>query len=73
MLQERDDQLAIAFNDPRRSQMIVQRAAICGRGLLQPEELARFMPPARGTIEFLLNESKSNRERAKARASVKKR
>ena len=41
-LQERDAQVAEAFNDPRRSRMIAQLRAICALGLLEPPELARF-------------------------------
>ena len=53
LLQERDQELAHAFNDPRRSQMIMQLAAIHAYGLLEPGELARFTPQTRDTIESL--------------------
>ena len=56
LLQERDDELAHAFNNPRRSQMIVQLAAIHAHGLLEPEELARFTPQTRATIESFAKE-----------------
>lgn len=55
-LQDRDEQLAHAFNDPRRSRMIVQLAAIHAYGLLEPDELARFTPATRSTIEGLAKE-----------------
>ena len=56
LLQERDEELAHAFNDPRRSRMIIQLAAIYEYGLLEPDELARFTPETRGTIESFAEE-----------------
>jgi hypothetical protein len=53
LLQKRDEELANAFNNPRRSAMIAQLAAIHAYGLLEPEELARFTPVTRDTIESL--------------------
>src|SRR5713226_2033670 len=53
LLQDRDEQLAHAFDDPRRSRMIVQLAAIHAYGLFEPDELARFTPATRSTIEAL--------------------
>jgi len=53
LLQDRDQELAHAFNDPRRSRMIVQLAAIHAYGLLEPGEVARFSPHTRDTIESL--------------------
>jgi len=53
LLRDRDEQLAHAFNDPRRSRMIIQLAAIHAYGLLEPDELARFTPATRSTIEGL--------------------
>ena len=56
LLQNRDEELAHAFNDPRRSKMIVQLAAIYAYGLLEPDELTRFRPHTRGTVESLAKE-----------------
>ena len=56
LLQNRDEELAHAFDDPRRSKMIVQLAAIYAYGLLEPDEFARFTPHTRGTIESLAKE-----------------
>lgn len=42
LLQDRDEQLARAFDDPRRSQLIVQLVVIHSLDLLEPEELARL-------------------------------
>jgi len=51
-LRDRDDALAHAFNDPRRSQMIIQLAAIHAYGLLEPDEFARFTAETRDTVEL---------------------
>jgi hypothetical protein len=56
LLQTRDDELAHAFNDPRRSRMIIQLAAIHSHGLLEPNELERFTERTRATIESLAKE-----------------
>jgi hypothetical protein len=56
LLRTRDDELAQAFNDARRSRMIIQLAAIQAYGLLEPDELERFTEPTRATIEFLTKE-----------------
>ena len=56
LIQERDAQLAHAFNDPARSRMVVQLAAIRALGLLSPSELGRFTRETRGIIESLEKE-----------------
>lgn len=56
LLRTRDDELAHAFNDPRRSRMIVQLAAIHAYGLLETNELERFTERTRTTIESLAKE-----------------
>lgn len=53
LLRQRDDELAHAFNNPRRSHMIGQLVAIYAHGLLEPDELERFMEHTRATIESL--------------------
>lgn len=55
-LQARDEELAHAFNNQRRSRMIVQLAAIHAYGLLEPHELERFTARTRATIESLAKE-----------------
>jgi hypothetical protein len=55
-LQDKDKELAHAFNDPRRSRMIVQLAAIHAYGLLDAHELERFTARTRATIESLAKE-----------------
>jgi hypothetical protein len=56
LLQKRDDELAHAFNDPRRRRMIGQLAAIHGYGLLEASEFERFTKHTRDTIESLVQE-----------------
>ena len=56
LLQTRDEELAHAFNDARRSRMIIQLAAIHAYGLLAPNELERFTERTRATIESLAKE-----------------
>jgi len=57
-LGERNDELAQAFNDPRRSQMIWQLAAIYAYGLLEPDEFTRFTPRTRERIQLLAKEAR---------------
>src|SRR5512139_251847 len=56
-LGERNDELAKVFDDPRRSQMLWQLAAIYAYGLLKPDEFARFTPHTRERIQVLAQES----------------
>ena len=53
LFRNRDDELAYAFNDPRRSRMIGQLVAIYAHGLLESDELERFSERTRATIESL--------------------
>ena len=55
-LGERNDELAQAFDDPRRSQMFWQLAAIYACGLLKPDEFARFTPLTRERVQLLAKE-----------------
>ena len=57
-LGERNDRLAKAFDDPRRSQMLWQLAAIYAYGLLKPDEFARFTPHTRERIQLLAQEAR---------------
>jgi hypothetical protein len=52
-LRARDEELAHAFNDPKRSRMFVQLAAIHAYGLLEPHEIGSFTARTRDTIELL--------------------
>jgi hypothetical protein len=69
LLQKRDEQLAIAFNNPRRSGMMIQLVALHMYGLLQPEELARFTPQTRTGIESVVAEARRVREPVEPRRS----
>jgi hypothetical protein len=51
MLRERDDDLAFAFNDFRRSTAIIQLARIHALGAVTDEELGHFSP---GTRELVI-------------------
>jgi hypothetical protein len=53
LLQERDREVARAFDDPRRSQAIMQLGLICRLGLLEPEEIAGFSPGIQAALAFL--------------------
>jgi hypothetical protein len=50
-MQARDEEIAVAFNDSRRSRLIVQLSAITAHRLLEPHELERFSERTRATIE----------------------
>ena len=56
LLRTRDEELAHAFNDARRSRMIVQLAAIHAYGLHEADELERFTAVTRATIESFTKE-----------------
>ena len=55
---ERNDELARAFDDPRRSRMLWQLAAINAYGLLTPDEFARFTLQTRERIQLLAQEAR---------------
>ena len=57
LIHKRDEEMGWAFNDPRRSQMIQQLAAIHSLGLLKPEEMERFTPKTCETIRVLSGQS----------------
>lgn len=53
LLQERDETVAWAFNDMRRSRAVERLARIHSLGLLTQEEFGRFRPEIRDTAQFL--------------------
>ncbi len=63
LLQDRDKQLAHAFDQPARSRMIVQLASIRALGLLSADELARFTEGTRDRIESLAKAAHPNVDR----------
>jgi hypothetical protein len=54
LLQRRDQELADAFNNPRRSTALLQLVRIRGQGLLTEEEFARFSPATRASVQALV-------------------
>lgn len=52
-LKDRDRELSHAFDDPRRSRMIQQLAAMYVHGFVEPAELAAFTVDTRTAIERL--------------------
>ena len=63
LIGNRDEELARAFNDPRRSRAILQLAAINSYGLLSAEELLSFTPETREAVAFLSQPPKGARGR----------
>jgi hypothetical protein len=55
LLQQRDDELADTFNNPRRSTALLQLARMFFQELLTAEELACFSPDARSSVHVSLN------------------
>jgi hypothetical protein len=56
LLQRRDQELADAFDDFRRSTAWPQLAILRSRGLLTDEEFALFSPETRGAVQVFLGE-----------------
>ena len=54
VLQRRDQEIAQAFSNMRRSTALPQLATIYAQGLLTEEEFVRFSPETRSVIEVLL-------------------
>jgi hypothetical protein len=50
-IQDRDRELASAFDEPRRSNAIAQIVALVHLGLLSPEELERFSEEVRKIVD----------------------
>ena len=55
LLRRRDEELAEAFNDSRRSTALVQLARIRAGELLTEEEFARFSPETRASVQAFLD------------------
>ncbi|MCI0743676.1 MAG: hypothetical protein L0Y72_31990 [Gemmataceae bacterium] len=54
LIEERDEELAGAFNDMRRSTAFFQLARISRNELLTDEEMSRFSPETRAVVQSLL-------------------
>ena|SRR3989442_1723405 len=52
-IQERDDELARAFNDMRRSRMLEQLARMRALHLIEDHELAAFSEQTQGTVAVM--------------------
>jgi hypothetical protein len=55
LLQRRDEELAAAFDNPRRSTALVQLARIRAEGLLSDEEFGRFSAETRAAVQVFLD------------------
>ena len=53
LIERRDDEIARAFNDPKRSNIVLQLIAIVSHGLLTQDELQSLSPEIRETVESL--------------------
>ena len=53
LLQQRDRELGLAFDDPRRSRMMAQLAMIYSHGLLEPAEFEQFTARTRERVTRL--------------------
>ena len=53
LIEERDDQIAHAFNNPRRSAAIAQLVTMASLDLVTAEELASFSPRTQTVVEAL--------------------
>ena len=56
LLRERDREVARCFDNPGRSRMIEQLAAMHGRGLLSVEDLERFTQSTRSRVAELVDQ-----------------
>lgn len=56
LVHERNEDIARAFDDPRRSRAFLQLAAMKSLGLIAPEELKRFSAGVRETLNFLMRD-----------------
>ena len=61
LIEERDNQIARAFNDPRRSNALLQLAVIYALDLVTDNELLAFTPATRGVVQSLSNAKKPAR------------
>ena len=61
LIQERDDQIARAFNSPRRSVAVSQLATMMSLDLIRQEELQSFTPRTQSIVETLRQPSRRAR------------
>jgi hypothetical protein len=60
LIRRRDKELAVAFNDIRRSTALFQLANIYSQGLLRDEEFSRFSSETQSIVKFLLSTGNSS-------------
>ena len=58
LIEKRDRELAVAFDDPRRSTALQQLAWIHSYALLTDEEMDRFTPETRDIVQLLAGTSR---------------
>jgi hypothetical protein len=66
LIERRDHEIARAFNDPKRSNIVLQIATIVSHGLLTQDELKSITPEIRKTVESLSKPVRSTLERNRA-------
>ena len=66
LIERRDNDIARAFNDPKRSNIVLQLSAIVAHGLLTRDELQCLTPELRETVVSLSKPVKSTRGRNRA-------
>jgi hypothetical protein len=54
LILERDEELALSFDNPRRSTAMIQLARIRAGGLLTEDEFIQFSPETRAAVEWLV-------------------
>lgn len=62
-IQEQDDHIARAFNNPRRSSAVMQLVAMASLDLVKPEELRAFTPRTQAVVDALSKTDKGARAR----------
>jgi len=55
IMRRRNEEMALVFDDPRRSKALMQLTALRARKLLTNEEFARFSEETRGIVQTLLS------------------
>lgn len=56
LLQRRDREIADAFNDPRRSQAMIQLSMMKSLRLIEPDEISRFSTSTQEVLAMLTDE-----------------
>ena len=60
LIRDRNHDIARAFDGPKRSAMLAQLGVIHSFGLLEADDMARFSPETRETVESLASIRSSN-------------